>query len=195
MLQTTVADLIKANSDRWQIMKIHSGRLHEIDGVAERLVDRVAKVRYVYVSKDTHVPWWIIAVIHEREASQSWRRSIAQGDLWSRISIHVPKDRGPFTSWEAAACDALINCAPHASKWTDWSIGGSLGLLEQYNGEGYELYHHMASPYLWGGSDQYTCGKYVADGRFDPDALDPQLGCAPLLQRMMILDPSISFTE
>ena len=33
------------------------------------------------VSSKTHVPWGIIAVIHEREASQSWKANLAQGDL------------------------------------------------------------------------------------------------------------------
>jgi lysozyme family protein len=31
-------------------------------------------------------------------------------------------------------------------------------------------------------------GKYVADGHYDPNAVDHQLGCAALLNRMAALD-------
>jgi lysozyme family protein len=69
------------------------------------------KARYVAVSDKTGVPWFVIAVIHEREASQSWRANLAQGDPWNRVSVHVPKGRGPFKSWEDAivAADSLVN--------------------------------------------------------------------------------------
>ena len=68
-----------------------------------------------------------------------------------------------------------------------------MSLLELYNGEGYENYHHMASPYLWAGTDQYVSGKYVADGKFDAAKVDTQLGCAVLLTAMRTLDPTIKF--
>ena len=42
------------------------------------------------------VPWHVIAVIHEREASQDWAGSLAQGDRWDRVSVNEPKGRGPF---------------------------------------------------------------------------------------------------
>jgi lysozyme family protein len=35
-------------------------------------------------------------VIHEREASQSWKANLAQGDPWNAVSIHIPRGRGPF---------------------------------------------------------------------------------------------------
>jgi hypothetical protein len=106
------------------------------------------------------------------------------------VSTHVPKGRGPFTSWEEAAIDALANCPPHAARWRDWSAGGALTLLESYNGLGYAR-HGLASPYLWAGTDQYSRGKYVADGRFDPQVIDLQPGCAALLRAMAELDASI----
>lgn len=156
--------------------------------VAKRLCN--AKDRYQAVSYKTGVPWYVIAVIHEREASQSWGANIAQGDPWNAVSKHVPRDRGPFTSWAAAAYDALVNCAPYASRWKDWSPGGALTLLEQYNGLGYAG-KGFPSPYIWAGTDQYIKGKYVADGVFDPNAVDQQLGCAGLLKAMMAIDSSV----
>ena len=81
-------------------------------------------------------------------------------------------------------------CPPHAAHWTDWSIGGALTLLEQYNGLGYAN-RGMPSPYIWASTNQYSHGKYTSDGHFDPHAVDRQIGCAALLRRMTILDPSI----
>jgi hypothetical protein len=49
------------------------------------------------------------------------------------------------------------------------------------------------SAYVWSGSDQYKAGKYVRDHVYDPNEVDVQVGCAPLLARMMALDPSIKF--
>jgi len=88
--------------------------------------------------------------------------------------------------------DALKNCAPYAARNTDWSPAGTLTMLEQYNGLGY-FNKGIPSPYVWSGTNQYTKGKYVADGVFDPNAVDQQLGCAGLLMEMIRLDPSITF--
>lgn len=194
-----LAKLTAANLARWNAASVTPSLVHFVDSVAHKLVD--AKDRYEKVSAATHVPWPVIAVIHERESSQSWTASLAQGDPWNRVSIHVPRGRGPFSSWESAAEDALVICPPHAARWEDWSIGGALCLLEQYNGLGYasgpfdhatgHQYPPQASPYVWASTDQYVKGKYIADGHFDPDAVDHQIGAAALLARMSLIDRTI----
>jgi lysozyme family protein len=133
----------------------------------------------------------VIAVVHERECSQNWTGSLAQGDPWNKVSVHVPAGRGPFSSWEEAAVDALNDCAPYAGRNKDWSIGALLTVLEEYNGLGYAA-RGVPSPYVWSGTDQYRSGKYVRDGVYDPHVVDGQLGCAGLLKAMMALDPSIT---
>lgn len=175
-----------ANASRWA--KARPTR--DFSAVARRLCDINAKSRYVTVSAKTGVPWFFIAVVHEREASQNFMRSLAQGDPWDRVSVHVPAGRGPFSSWEDAAVDALVNCAPYAASNTDWSIGGLLTMLEKYNGLGYAA-RGVPSPYIWSGTDQYTSGKYVRDHVYDPNVVDAQLGCAGLLLAMAKLDNSI----
>jgi lysozyme family protein len=112
-----------ANASRWAHAKLTRGP--EFTPVALRLAAAAAKERYLAVSARTGVPWFVIAVIHQRECAQSWAGSIAQGDPWDRKSTHVPAGRGPFKSWEDAAVDALVNCAPYAARNKDWSIGGS----------------------------------------------------------------------
>lgn len=177
-----------ANEKRWAAAKLT--RSSEFNPVAKRLV--AAKARYQAVEKATGVPWFFIAVTHQRESSQRWDRSLAQGDPWNAKSVHVPAGRGPFKSWEEAAIDALVACSPYAARNTDWSIGGLLTMLEQYNGLGYAN-KGIPSPYVWSGTDQYVKGKYVADGKFDANAVDKQLGCAGLILVMQSLDSSIKF--
>ncbi len=180
------AALVAANAARWSRAKMTRAIFAP---AARRLV--AAKERYQKVAAVTGVPWFVIAVIHEREASQRWDASIAQGDPWNRVSTHVPKGRGPFASWDAAAVDALTNCAPYAARWRDWSPGGLLTLLEQYNGLGYAN-RGRPSPYIWAGTDQYVRGKYVADGQYDPNVVDNQPGCAGLLLAMAEIDQSVA---
>ena len=184
---TDLMALRQANARRWADAKL----TRNFSSVASHLVARNAKGRYQIVEAKTGVPWFFIAVIHERESSQDWTGSLAQGDPWNRVSVHVPAGRGPFKSWEEAAIDALVNCAPFAARNKDWSIGGLLTMLEQYNGLGYAS-RGLPSPYVWSGTDQYKSGKYVRDGVFDPNAVDQQLGCAGLLLAMMALDPSVN---
>lgn len=174
-------NLLQANQDRWNKCLVNTNKQSTFDSVAKRLT--AAKTRYQAVEKTTGVPWWFIAVVHEREASQNWNANIAQGDRWDRVSTHVPKGRGPFKSWEEAAYDALVNCAPHAAQNKDWSAGNALTMLEKYNGLGYAN-KGIPSPYIWAGTNQYVRGKYVADGVFDANAVDTQLGCAGLLKSM-----------
>ncbi len=186
---TDINALKQANAKRWAVAKITRG----FGAVAKHLVDPSAKTRYQVVSTKTGVPWAVIAVAHERESSQDWTGSLAQGDPWNKVSVHVPAGRGPFRSWEDAAIDALVNCAPFAARNKDWSIGGTLTMLEQYNGLGYAA-RGKSSPYVWSGTDQYQSGKFVRDGVYDPATVDSQLGCAGLLKAMMAIDPTITFT-
>lgn len=180
--------LTRANAGRWSSAR--PTRKAEAAKIALSLYK--AKARYQAVERETGVPWPAIAVIHERESSQDWRASLAQGDPWNRVSVHVPPGRGPFASWEAAAVDALVKCPPFLARHKDWSVAAALTALETYNGIGYAA-RGVPSPYLWSGTDQYRAGKYVRDGIFDPGKVDPQLGCAALLIALMEIDPSISF--
>jgi len=124
---TDLVALKAANANRWAKAKL----TRSFTSVAKRLAAPEAKGRYQAVSAKTGVPWPFIAVAHERESSQDWTGSLAQGDPWNRASTHVPAGRGPFKSWEEAAVDALVNCSPWAARNKDWSAAGTLTMLEQ----------------------------------------------------------------
>lgn len=184
-------NLITLEQHRWESCKVNADRGPLFKRVADRLTAPDAVKRYKAVEAKTGVPWWFIAVVHEREASQRWDRSLAQGDPWDKASVHVPKNRGPFNSWEDAAYDALVKCPPYAARNKDWSPGGALAMLEQYNGLGY-FRKGIPSPYIWAGTNQYTRGKFVTDHVFDPNAVDAQLGVAGLLKFMGVFKSSVS---
>lgn len=183
--------LITQNNSKWKDCTIAPSRRAEVMLTANRLIAPAAKAQYIALQQTTGVPWWVIAVIHEREASQDFRRSLAQGDLWNHVSVNVPRGRGPFKSFFAAGVDSLVKCPPFASRWKDWSAGGALTLTELYNGTGYEDHHHEASPYVWGATNHEEWGKYVSDGDWSARVWDTQLGCAAMIKGMMELDNSI----
>lgn len=183
--------LTAANASRWSKAKL----TRETEFTRPAKVAVANKGRYLAIARAAGMPdiaWVFIAVSHYRESSQDFSKSLAQGDPWNRVSVHVPAGRGPFKSFEEAAVDALVKCAPYAARLKDWSIGGMLTNLERYNGIGYAA-KGIPSPYIWSGTDQYRSGKYVRDGVFDPNTVDKQLGCAGLIMTMMQLDPSIKF--
>jgi hypothetical protein len=91
-----------------------------------------------------------------------------------------PTGNPPFT-WEQSAEDALTM----HNLGANWTVGGTLYQLERYNGFGYRLYHpQVLSPYLWGFSNHYSAGKYVADGTWSDTAVSNQCGAAVLLRRL-----------
>jgi hypothetical protein len=47
----------------------------------------------------------------------------------------------------------------------------------------------------WAGTNHYVRGKYAADGRWDPGHADRQLGMAPIMLRMMALDPVLTLAD
>lgn len=208
---TDIVALKAANAKRWANMHLKADKIAAFDATAKRLCDPTAKARYLGVTTRLidaalqPVPWWFIAVVSEREygGPPHWNKQLGQGDPLNQVSTHDPQGRGPFLdhpgdvtpgndAWTRGCLDALIECGPHAAKWTDWSIGGVLTLWEEYNGLGYAN-KGVPSAYVWSGTDQYVSGKYVHDHDYRADVVDVQEGCAAILSRMMVLDPSIKF--
>lgn len=146
------------------------------------------------MSEKTGIPAAFIAASFEREAASNFLLSPAQGDPWNRISVHVPKGRGPFGSWVAAALDAYhIDQLDQvgASNWT-WARACYEG--ELFNGFGYRS-RGVHTPYLWAGTSAYSRGKFVADGRYSPTVVDRQLGLVILMKAMIELAPSLALAD
>lgn len=192
MARYTFAALRPEYARRWAEMKIMPGRVKALDAVARKII--AGKEQYQRVEADTGVPWAVVGVLHNREASCDFRGVLHNGEKilgTGRKTRLVPKGRGPFKTWHEAALDAIA--IKGWDKSTVWSIEFFLYASEVFNGMGYRA-HGVPSAYLWSFSDQYTKGKYVADHVFDRDAVDRQMGVAPLMRRLFILDPSADFT-
>lgn len=197
-----VSTLIARNAQRWNAMTLDSDRIPRFDAIARSLTAPNPKKVYQEIEKATKVPWWVVGVIHQRESNQNFDTQLGQGDPLGQVSRHDPAGRGPFfnhptdpplhDAFYRAALDALIDCAPHAAKWTDWSSGGTLTILEEYNGLGYAM-RGVPSAYVWSGTNQYMSGKFIADHVYRAGTKDVQEGCAPIIARMMLMDKSIAF--
>ena len=154
-----------------------------VDACVDRIVAN--KARYQAVSAKVGVPWYFIGILHNMECSCRFDQHLHNGDPLTARTTHVPAGRPktgqpPFT-WEDSAEDSLRFEGLDA--WTDWSVPGMLYKMEAYNGFGYRS-RGINTPYLWSFSNQYTKGKFTADGGFDPNASSKQIGAAVLLRRM-----------
>ena len=172
----------------WDAMTINASRAEEFAKYA--LFAITNKAIYAAVSAATGLPWHMIAVIHRRESDANFDTYLGNGQPLDRVTTEVPRGRGPFKDFIAGAIDAV-----RQEGWStivDWRLEKELFYCEAFNGPGYDM-RKVPSPYLWGGTNIQTRGKYVADGRFDPLELDTQPGCAPILKTIATLDTSVRF--
>jgi len=146
------------------------------------------KARYEEITAINGIPWEDIAVVHRMECGGRFDRHLHCGDPLTARTVRVPKGRPvkgepPFT-WKESALDALEKRAQNK----DWSIPRRLWIWEAFNGWGYrtgagqKTTPPRTSPYLTAGTNLYIKGKYVADSKFDPEAVSQQIGVIALLK-------------
>jgi lysozyme family protein/peptidoglycan hydrolase-like protein with peptidoglycan-binding domain len=141
--------------------------------------------RYVYVASQTGVPAALIAAIHYRESSMRFDTYLHQGDRLGRPAVNHPSNIPVFHVWEDAAIHALnlkkgVRTAMGMDETTT-DFAAMATYAEVYNGLGYHN-RGLESPYVYGGTDQYTGGRYVRDGVFDPNSFDQRMGVMALVQ-------------
>lgn len=155
-------------------------KIDETQAVVNRII--ASKDKYAAVEKATGVPWFMVAVIHSLESDLDFTTHLHNGDPLNHRTVNDPSGRpsgNPPFSWIESAIDALQYDKVEANH--DWSAGACLDKLERYNGLGYRQ-RGVPSPYLWAGTNHYTAGKYVADHRFDPNAVSHQIGGGALIK-------------
>ena len=142
---------------------------------------RAGEYKYRRVADKTGVPWQVVAVIHALECSGDFKKHLHNGDPLSKKTVRAPEGRplADTWDWESSAVDAIRYDRLDQKNWKD--MGTALRNIEYYNGKGYE-YRNMPSPYLWGGTQFHSKGKFVRDGKFDPEAHTRQIGAAILLK-------------
>lgn len=187
MAQPTYGNKWPEYAKQWDAMQVRPGRVKEFERIAQKILSN--KTRYQAAEKTTGVPWFMIGSLHERESSQNFNTQLAQGDPLNRVSTHIPKGRGPFSTWEEGALDALVTLKGF-NKVVDWRLEKILYYSELYNGWGYHN-RGVPSAYVWAGSTIYLRGKYVSDGVWSATAADTQVGIAPLIKTLADMDKSI----
>jgi len=163
----------------------------EHEGNVAYYVKRLNQGRGIYeqVGHDLGgIPWMFIGVIHGMECGFNFAGHLHNGDPLQARTAHVPAGRPaagspPFT-WRQSAMDALTMKGFHDV--SDWSMPRMLYLLEKYNGFGYRM-RRVPTPYLWSFSNLYEKGKFVQDGRFDPEAVSKQCGAALMLKAVITI--------
>lgn len=166
--------------------QINLDKLNAVETIVNKIVQN--RNRYEQVGNQLSIPWYFIAVIHNMESSLNFNCHLHNGDPLTNRTTHVPAGRPingnpPFT-WEESAIDSLT--FQRINIWNDWTVSGILYKIEAYNGWGYRANHpEVLSPYLWSGSNHYTRGKYVADGRWSDTAVSNQIGAAVILRRLV----------
>jgi len=143
--------------------------------------------KYNAIKRDTGIPEYIVFIIHYLECDCDFGLHLHNGNSLQRRTIDVPKGRPltgnpPFT-WMESALDALELSG--FRKWKDWSIPGSLYMLEKYNGFGYRK-QGINSPYLWSKTNHYTMGKYIRDNVYSKEAVSKQIGAAVIMKVLNI---------
>jgi lysozyme family protein len=183
-------ELTKEYENLYKAASVKAGKVETMKWYTNKIQRNQA--RYEAVSGSTKVPWWVIACIHMMESSADFGTHLHNGDPLSARTVHVPAGRpkthdAPFT-WEESAIDALGYDGATGIK--EWNLVSTLHFLHGFNGFGYfqgagqHTTPPRRSPYLWSYTDQYLCGRYVADGKFDPNAVSGQAGCVAMLKSM-----------
>lgn len=170
---------------RWTAAGLQPRREHEARQIVGRIMANAS--RYRVVSRESSVPWHVIAGLHNMESGGSFRCHLHEGSPLTGRTRDIPKGRPvtgkPPFAWEESALDALRYDRMESVRWG--SLEQSLAACERYNGTGYLKWHpSVPTPYLWAGTTIETAGKYTSDGKWSPTARSSQIGIAALWKLM-----------
>ena len=163
---------------------IRSGREDEVAWCVKQIEHY--KPYYERIAAVIGCPWWFCGLIHGMEASFKWGW-LANGDSLNGKTVRVPKNlvvpgRTPPYDFVEAGVVSLKHHGLDVNK--DWSLERCLYWLESYNGWGYR-YHDDNSDYLWSFTNFEKAGRYVADGKWDPNVWSNQVGCVAMLKGLI----------
>lgn len=184
-------------AQRWAVAKINAKDSIRLD----KAVVLYRRNQRVYAGiegmRKNGVPATVLFGLHYRESDNDFTANPAQGDPLTHRSVHVPKGRipgvpPPYTFAQAAEDAYYVVDRLDLRDWRH--LESALDAVENFNGPGYRN-RGVPSPYVWAGTNIYQRGKFVADGRYSPTALDAQLGVAAILMRMNERGIALPFPE
>jgi lysozyme family protein len=163
-------------SNLFKSATIQPNRRADVDAVVARLLR--GRSRYEALGHELGVPWYFIAILHERESACDFGTYLGNGQPLKMRTTIEPKGRGPFATFEDGARDALAYQG--YLHQNDWSLPAMLWRFEAFNGWGY-LGKGVNSPYVWGATTLQQRGKYIRDGVFSRSVWDTQIGAAAMI--------------
>lgn len=161
--------------------------------VAKRLLTE--RETFEQIAKVTTVPAIVQMPILERECDGDLRCAMCNGEriigTGHRTTL-VPMNRGPYRTFMDGAVDALhIDGLDAVAKRERWTQEVALYFEERYNGLGPRA-HGRHTGYVWAGTNVYDGGKYIRDGKWDPNEWDRQLGTAAIMMAIAELAPDLA---
>ncbi len=177
-------DLKASYVDLWDRARVRDDKKAAIATELQALL--ALKPTYSVVETRIGVPWFVVGLIHYREASFKDTRHLHNGDPLTGRTVREPPGHpangNPPFDWTESAIDALQMKGLH--KVDNWSVERIAYSLELYNGFGYRS-RNINSPYLWSFTDQYTRGYFVRDHDFDPNEVNKQAGTMAMLKQLV----------
>lgn len=121
----------------WSTMQLNQSAISDLDRIVGIISSH--KANYQNVSAGTGTPWYVIAAIHNLEASLNFTKHLHNGDPLTGRTFHVPAGRpkvgNPPYDWASSAIDALSEKVNGTWKSVSgWSIPAMLWKCEMYNG-------------------------------------------------------------
>jgi lysozyme family protein len=178
-------DLYQRNVKKIPVLRFTTSGMERELEFFKKVWDK-SRQRYENVAAIVNIPASLIAAIHYRESSNNFGTYLHNGDPLGKRTIHKP--RGIlFARWEEAAADAIrqkdsirrdLGLTRHST-----NMAAIAAFAERYNGLGYKG-RRIFSPYVFSGTNLYTCGLFVADGKFNPKVKDRRPGILALMKKI-----------
>ncbi|MBI2283325.1 MAG: hypothetical protein HYU71_06430 [Bacteroidetes bacterium] len=177
---------LEAYQESWNNMVIREVMRPQIVNCAKQ----IAKYRrnFELAVNGTKVPWQFAGIIYFREDGLQFKGHPHNGDSLRRRTVNVPAGRPVASPKYADGYSFMESFADLIAlkRWDKvpvWNMPSLLYYFESNNGFGYRRLHNpIMTPYLWSGTNYYTSGKFIADGHYDQQTVDKQVGAAPLLR-------------
>jgi lysozyme family protein len=170
----------------WDTMLINKSKVPYIIADAKKILNHRERFENIVKEARTTIPWYFIGIIYLREEGCNFKGHIHNGDSLKLKTVHEPIGRpmNPPQDPAGYSFEESVKDIIKLKQWDSirsWILPFILYKLEAYNGFGY-YYRGMNSPYLWNFTNHYSKGYFVADGKFDPEAINRSTGCAVLLR-------------